>query len=202
MIIVLLHVKCSLAITRTAMQEDATIHSPDTDSSWSSHTSSYSWNAHLLWDVDKDVFAPVWWRDEAVAFGAGKTLAHTVKQRTLRRTGRPAHTHTHRKRRGWEDTKVSGEERSVMSEHQPNTVIHRLHKIDQMKRWISIHIDQSNTSSHATVHKTELVHRLRQRNTTLTDAFKHIIQGSFSTHLELCYHSQCYYESQRIRLDI
>lgn len=74
---------------------------------WSIYPSSQ--HTHLLWDVYKDVFAPIGWRDEAMAFGAGKTFTHTSKHRTLWRTSRPAHTHRYRGRRGggWEKKKES-----------------------------------------------------------------------------------------------
>lgn len=91
------------------------------------------------------------------------------------------HTHTQRKRRGWENTKVSDEESSIMSVHQPNTVTHWLHKIDQMKCWISVHTYQSNTCSHMTVYKTKLVcpqHWQMPFNTS---------RAARSTHLELCF---------------
>lgn len=39
-------------------------------------------------DVDKDVFAPVRWCDEAMAFGTGEAFTHTSKHRTLCCPGR------------------------------------------------------------------------------------------------------------------
>lgn len=39
-------------------------------------------------DVDKDIFAPVRWRDEAVAFGAGEAFTHATKHGTLCCPGR------------------------------------------------------------------------------------------------------------------
>lgn len=38
--------------------------------------------------MDKDIVAPIGWRDEAMAFGAGKTFAHTSKRGTLSCTSR------------------------------------------------------------------------------------------------------------------
>lgn len=58
-------------------------------SRWKCGFHSLHLDTHLLWDMDKDVTAPVRWRNETMAFGAGKIFTHTSKHWALCCTSRP-----------------------------------------------------------------------------------------------------------------
>lgn len=64
-------------------------------------TLTHPQDRHLLWNVDKDVFAPVRWRDETMAFGAGKTFTHASKHRTLWCISGPMANNNRKKRHLW-----------------------------------------------------------------------------------------------------
>lgn len=53
------------------------------------HINPQSTHTHLLWDMDKDVSAPVRWRDKSMAFGAREIFTHASKHGSLRCTSRP-----------------------------------------------------------------------------------------------------------------
>lgn len=64
------------------------------------HINPQSTHTHLLWDMDKDVSAPVRWRDKSMAFGAREIFTHASKHGSLRCTSRPTQEAHYRERDG------------------------------------------------------------------------------------------------------